>query len=59
MLEGIAPSDPVLLLAIVDGNFEDLPTDVQTWFGHTLHNRLELSAPNPVCTLKAHIPTDP
>lgn len=33
MLDTLAPTDPVLLLAIVDGPFSSLPRDVRQWFG--------------------------
>ncbi|KAJ7886151.1 AAA-domain-containing protein [Mycena olivaceomarginata] len=33
MLDTLAPADPVLLLAVVDGHFADLPRDVRAWFG--------------------------
>ncbi|KAK0210375.1 AAA-domain-containing protein [Desarmillaria ectypa] len=45
MLDTLAPTDPVLLLAIVDGRFTDLPGDVRSWFGPTKDNRVELFAP--------------
>lgn len=46
MLDTLAPTEPILLLAIVDGPFSSLPRDVRTWFGPTSHNRLELSRPD-------------
>lgn len=33
MLDTLAPTDPVLLLAITDGPFSSLPRDVRQWFG--------------------------
>lgn len=45
MLDTLAPTDPVLLLAIVDGRFMDLPRDVKSWFGPTKDNRVELLVP--------------
>ncbi|KIY64424.1 AAA-domain-containing protein [Cylindrobasidium torrendii FP15055 ss-10] len=45
MLDTLAPTDPVLLLAIIDGSFKDLPRDVRAWFGPAKENRVELSAP--------------
>lgn len=44
MLDTLAPTDPILLLAVVDGNFTDLPRDVREWFGHSKDNRITLSA---------------
>ncbi|KAI0717585.1 hypothetical protein C8T65DRAFT_571662 [Cerioporus squamosus] len=47
MLDTLAPTDPVLLLAVVDGAFTQLPRDVRQWFGPTRENRLALTAPAP------------
>ena len=46
MLDTLSPSDPILLLAVVDGKFSDLPRDVKAWFGPTKDNRVELTAPS-------------
>lgn len=46
MLDTLAPTDPILLLAVVDGNFSELPRDVKAWFGPTKDNRVELVAPS-------------
>ncbi|OJA13163.1 hypothetical protein AZE42_06216 [Rhizopogon vesiculosus] len=45
MLDSLAPTDPVLVLAIVEGAFSSLPRDVRTWFGMTRENRLALPSP--------------
>ncbi|KAH9843583.1 AAA-domain-containing protein [Rhodofomes roseus] len=45
MLDTLAPTDPVLLLAVVDGPFLSLPRDVRSWFGPTRDNRVELIHP--------------
>ncbi|KAF9257713.1 AAA-domain-containing protein [Marasmius fiardii PR-910] len=45
MLDTLAPTDPILLLAVVDGKFLDLPTDVRSWFGLTKDNRVEIPRP--------------
>ncbi|KAF9041907.1 AAA-domain-containing protein [Hymenopellis radicata] len=45
MLDTLAPTDPILLLAIIDGQFKDLPPDVRAWFGASKDNRVELCAP--------------
>lgn len=45
MLESLAPTDPVLLLAYVDGPFSSLPQDVQSWFGMR-GNRVEVTSPS-------------
>ncbi|KAJ6579592.1 AAA-domain-containing protein [Mycena vulgaris] len=47
MLDSLAPADPVLLLAIVDGRFADLPRDVRAWFGIGAGGRVELGAAGP------------
>ncbi|KAF9568757.1 AAA-domain-containing protein [Agrocybe pediades] len=46
MLDTLAPTDPILLLAVVDGRFMDLPRDVRAWFGPTKDNRVELTNPS-------------
>ncbi|KAF7301025.1 AAA-domain-containing protein [Mycena indigotica] len=46
MLDTLAPSDPVLLLAVVDGAFGELPKDVRGWFGVGKSGRVQLDAPN-------------
>ncbi len=45
MLDTLAPTDPILLLAIIDGQFKDLPRDVRAWFGPSKDNRVPLAAP--------------
>ena len=45
MLDTLSPTDPVLLLAVVDGAFTQLPRDVRQWFGPTRENRVVLTAP--------------
>jgi len=45
MLDTLAPTDPILLLAVVDGSFADLPRDVKAWFGSTKDNRVALTSP--------------
>ncbi|KZT23205.1 AAA-domain-containing protein [Neolentinus lepideus HHB14362 ss-1] len=46
MMDTLSPSDPILLLAVVDGHFSELPRDVRAWFGVTRDNRVELSLPD-------------
>jgi hypothetical protein len=46
MLDTLNPTDPILLLAIVDGNFSELPPDVKSWFGATKDNRVALGYPS-------------
>ncbi|KAJ2934730.1 hypothetical protein H1R20_g2371, partial [Candolleomyces eurysporus] len=45
MLETLLPTDPILLLAVVDGPFSSLPRDVKAWFGPAKDNRVELAPP--------------
>ncbi|KZT51813.1 AAA-domain-containing protein [Calocera cornea HHB12733] len=44
-LDGLSPSDPVLLLAIVEGPLRDVPADVRSWFGVAIDNRIRLDKP--------------
>ncbi|KAJ3781865.1 ATPase with bromodomain-containing protein [Lentinula aff. detonsa] len=48
MLDTLAPTDSILLLAIIDGKFSSLPRDVRAWFGPTVikDNSVELLAPS-------------
>ncbi|EIW81740.1 AAA-domain-containing protein [Coniophora puteana RWD-64-598 SS2] len=45
MLDSLSPTDPVLLLGIVDGPLSALPRDVRAWFGAGRENRVLLPAP--------------
>ncbi|CDO76348.1 hypothetical protein BN946_scf185011.g12 [Trametes cinnabarina] len=45
MLDTLSPTDPVLLLAVVDGPFSQLPKDVRQWFGPARENRVALTPP--------------
>jgi len=45
MLDSLAPTDPILLLAIVDGPFMSLPRDVRAWFGPSRDHRIAFSSP--------------
>ncbi|KAL8286687.1 hypothetical protein RQP46_004215 [Phenoliferia psychrophenolica] len=45
LLDGLDPSDPILLLAVVDGPLSDVPADVRTWFGFVKGNRVNLGSP--------------
>ena len=48
MLDSMDPSDPILLLAVVDGLYKDIPTDLKSWFGFMKSNRITLEAPSTV-----------
>lgn len=45
MLDGLAPTDPILLLAVVDGAWSAIPRDVRAWFGVGKEHRVALDAP--------------
>ena len=45
MLDSLGPTDPLLLLAVVDGDFAQLPSDVRAWFGHNKDNRVVVDQP--------------
>ncbi|KAL5530834.1 YTA7 [Sanghuangporus sanghuang] len=47
MLDTLSPSDPILLLAVVDGSFASLPRDVKAWFGMNRDNRIVFTYPDP------------
>lgn len=49
LLDGVPSSDPILILALVDGELRDLPRDVRGWFGLGRENRLTLEGPSTVC----------
>ncbi|KAI0301883.1 hypothetical protein B0F90DRAFT_1839015 [Multifurca ochricompacta] len=46
MLGTLAPTDPILLLAVVDGPYTSLPRDVRLWFGPAFKNRVAVTPPN-------------
>lgn len=46
MLDSLSPTDPLLLLAVVEGEFSRLPKDVRAWFGHNRDNRVAILAPD-------------
>jgi SpoVK/Ycf46/Vps4 family AAA+-type ATPase len=46
MLDTLSPTDPILLLAVVDGDAAELPPDVLEWFGPTRDCHVSLSHPS-------------
>lgn len=46
MLDTLASTDPVLLLAVVDGELASVPRDVRAWFRSTRENKIELNGPS-------------
>lgn len=53
LLDGLDPSDPILLLAIVDGPLTELPGDVRAWFGFVKGNRVVMGKPSSVGLFRA------
>ncbi|CAE6445042.1 unnamed protein product [Rhizoctonia solani] len=45
MLDSIASTEPILLLAICDGDLASLPADVRDWFGFSRDNYIQLMSP--------------
>ncbi|WVW81401.1 hypothetical protein I302_103394 [Kwoniella bestiolae CBS 10118] len=45
LLDGISPSDPILLLGVSDANVDELPVDVRGLFGFGPENRIALNMP--------------
>ncbi|KAK4055288.1 TAT-binding protein-like protein 7, AAA ATPase [Microbotryomycetes sp. JL201] len=45
LLDGLDPSDPILLLAVVDGPLSEVPGDVRSWFGFVKGNRVAIGHP--------------
>lgn len=45
LLDSLGASEPVLLLALVDGDLDDVPYDVRSWFGYTGNNAIFLDKP--------------
>lgn len=48
LLDSLDPSDPILLLGVVDGQVSELPSEVRSWFGFVKANRIGMSNPSPV-----------
>lgn len=45
MLDTLSPTEPVLLLALIDGPYSELPHDVKQWFGYMKENRVLIRSP--------------
>lgn len=56
LLDSLDPSDPILLLALAEGTFEEVPSDVKGWFGFLRNNRVILPSPDNVSLV--HISTE-
>lgn len=46
MLDSLSPTDPILLLAVVDAHFTSIPSDIRSWFGITRENRVPFTGPD-------------
>lgn len=46
LLEQVKASDPILLLAVVDCPFQELPADIRSWFGINKANRVVITSPD-------------
>jgi hypothetical protein len=46
MLDTLLPTDPILLLVVIDGPYSLLPPDVKSWFGPTKDNCIKIPAPS-------------
>ena len=51
LIRGISPSDPILLLALVETPLTDLDPDVRAMFGYSPQNRVEAGSSPQVCHL--------
>jgi ATPase family AAA domain-containing protein 2 len=45
LIRGISPSDPILLLGLVECPMSAVDPDVRAMFGYSLQNRVEVSSP--------------
>jgi len=48
LIRGISPSDPILLLGLVEAPLSQLDPDLRALFGYSLQNRVELTSPSAV-----------
>lgn len=55
LLDAMDPSEPILLMAVVDGLLKDVPFDVRSWFGILKSSRVLLEKPSAVGTY-THMP---
>jgi len=45
LIRGISPSDPILLLGLVESPLGQVDPDLRAIFGYSLQNRVEVSSP--------------
>lgn len=48
LLDSLDPSDPILLLAVAEEPFSEIPHDIKSWFGFLRNNRVTLEQPDNV-----------
>lgn len=48
LIRGITPSDPILLLGLVESPLPQLDLDLKSIFGYSLQNRVEVASPQKV-----------
>jgi ATPase family AAA domain-containing protein 2 len=53
LIRGISPSDPILLLGLVEAPLSQLDPDLKAIFGYSLQNRIEVTSPSHVCLIDA------
>lgn len=46
MLDSMSSSDPIVILAVLEGSLDLLPRDVREWFGHSGENRVNILPPS-------------
>lgn len=51
LLDAMDPSEPILLMAVVDGLLKDVPSDIRSWFGFVRSNRVLIERPAAVSCL--------
>ena len=45
LIRGISPSDPILLLGLVESPLAQVDPDLRAIFGYSLQNRVEVASP--------------
>jgi ATPase family AAA domain-containing protein 2 len=51
LIRGITPSDPILLLGLVESSLSQVDPDLRSMFGYSLQNRVEVGSPPHVLLL--------
>ncbi len=58
LLDSLTPTEPVLVLALLEGKVEDIPPQIRQWFGVASENLYQLPWPDEVC-LTASVASKP